>query len=303
MTITLNALPCRVGGISFINTIPVYYHLSTQTPQASIRYANPAALNEAMLAGDLEIAPVSSSFYARHTDQFVPLQNLSVSSYGSVESVIFLTQKPLEAGMEITVGVPDDSATSVDMLGFILKHLTGQDQRTRFQRYHAADFEAACQQFDGVLIIGDTALMARYKHPELIASRTLYDLSSLWNQLTGLPFVFALWVANRDWADRRPEQLSQVNSLLVQSKIRFFQDPILMNQGIQLAMEKSGLDEPTIRRYFTQCLSYDFSPEHQQSLKYYQDILRTRDLEQPYPLMDAKTREHRASAEGHFSFA
>ena len=51
---------------------------------------------------------------------------------------------------------------------------------------------------DAVLVIGDAALRARApKHDYPYVN----DLGAAWKEWTGLPFVFAVWVARRD-ADR-----------------------------------------------------------------------------------------------------
>jgi chorismate dehydratase len=41
------------------------------------------------------------------------------------------------------------------------------------------------------LVIGDRALVQRHK------SKYIYDLATAWQKMTGLPFLFAAWVANK----------------------------------------------------------------------------------------------------------
>ena len=53
------------------------------------------------------------------------------------------------------------------------------------------------------IIIGDRALVDRKKFPYV------YDLSADWKKLTGLPFVFACWVANKDIPTHLIDSLNQ----------------------------------------------------------------------------------------------
>ena len=96
---------------------------------------------------------------------------------------------------------------------------------------------------DAVLLIGDRAMVAR---PEGFAG--VVDLSEAWNQLTGLPFVFALWVA------RPGVDLGNLPDALARSR----------DQGLtharDLAAENGprlGLDVATCYDYLTSVLSYD----------------------------------------------
>lgn len=267
----------RLGAISFINTIPVYFDFSL--PQAETRFSAklvydvPARLNALMAEGALDVSPVSSAFYLQHREQLLLLEDVSVSSPGAVESVIFLSEKPW--GQELLnfseLRVPDDSETSIALLAHLLKETVRCDLRPRFRTYEAAHYPEALAESGNALIIGDNALMAQAMGlPESIRH---YDLSSLWRERTGLPFVFAVWVANKEWAARHPEALSRLNQALRQSRDRFYADPAVFRAGIALARHRSGLPEDTLRRYYTQCLTYGLDAEHHTALARFDEIL------------------------------
>ncbi len=274
----------RLGAISFVNTIPVY---SNYQPSSTIElaYDVPARLNARMLAGELDISPVSSACYLRNQDKLVLLDDLSVSSPGAVESVLFISEKPLGPGiLDVpTISVPNDSETSVMLLAYLLKEATGRDLRPWFKVYEANHYRQALQETGNALVIGDNALLAQ--ESSLNQDYFVYDLSSQWQARTGLPFVFAVWVANRAWAQQHPTELSTINHALCDARNRFFADASVFEAGLRLGQEKSSLPKETLARYYRDCLTYNLTADHQASLDLFETILHAADI----PTQEAQT--------------
>jgi chorismate dehydratase len=269
-------LSTRVGAISFVNTIPIY---SAYQPVegSTLHYDVPAALNARVRRGALEVSPVSSACYLREKDRLVLLEDLSVSSWGAVESVIFLSRTPL--GPELLahpcINIPNDSETSVMLLAYLLREATGENFQERFRLYEAARYEETLITHGNALIIGDRALMVQAALAEKrLTGFHCYDLSTLWKEKTGLPFVFAVWVADRQWAGQAPAQLRRVNRALCDARDRFYGEPVAFEAGLQLAQQKSGLPRETLERYYRQCLDYRLEKAHRQSLALFEDILQ-----------------------------
>ena len=265
----------RLGAIAFVNTIPVYLGMAEEANRDGIElvYDVPAKLNAKMGNGELEISPVSSAFYLRNRDKLVLLDDLSVSSPGAVESVIFVSRKPL--GPELLdspmISVPDDSETSVALLAHVLKQATDTDLRPWFKIYEAGKIIEALEETGSALVIGDNALMLQERGiPE---GFHCYDLSSLWKDETGLPFVFAVWVANRAWAKENSAQLNEINQKLIDSRDGFFKSEDNFNAGLELAQHKSGVETETLARYFSVCLDYRLSEPHLVSLSRFGQVM------------------------------
>lgn len=268
----------RLGAISFVNTVPIY---SDYQPMSGMElvYDVPARLNAMMLNGELELSPVSSACYLRNRDKLVLLEDLSVSSPGAVESVLYLSKKPMGPDMldMPIISVPNDSETSVMLLAYLLKEATGQDLRRWFRLYDAADYRQALTETGNALIIGDNALMmreSRLAQGESSDGYYCYDLSTLWKEKTGLPFVFAVWVANREWATLNPAALQQINQSLRESRNRFFCDASTFKQGMQAAMERSRLPKITLERYYRHCLTYNLDHDHHVSLERFNTVIQ-----------------------------
>ncbi len=262
----------RLGAISFINTVPVY---SAFTPPERVQldYDVPSSLNRRILAGELDVSPVSSACYLRNQDKLVLLDDLSVSSPGAVESVIFISQEPLKTVLERldTIQVPSDSETSIALLAHLIEQKTGQDPHARFAVYEAGTHAAVLQSQGNALVIGDNALLIQ--ESGIPAGFHCYDLSSLWKAETGLPFVFAVWVARRDWAAANPEQLSSINRELCAARDRFFANADAYENGLALARSRCQLPDETLIRYYQSSLTYGLERPHLQALSLFAGIL------------------------------
>lgn len=264
----------RLGAIAFINTVPVYAGFEPDG-DTDLVYDVPAALNRRMADGELHISPVSSAWYLRNRDRVVLLDDLSVSSPGAVESVIFLSRRPLDRSLleQVAIAVPDDSETSIALLQWLIHQRTGEPLAgfaDRFVTYPAADYRRALAETGSALVIGDNALLIHERGiPDGVYC---YDLAGLWHEVTGLPFVFAVWVADRVWAERFPGRLETVRSSLVAARQRFFEDPALFDEGVRLAEARCTIPTEAIRRYFTRCLDYRLADSHRQSLALFAQV-------------------------------
>ena len=88
---------------------PVFYELDGEgLEQVS---GVPTTLNRMLMAGEIDVAPISSIEYARHADTLRLLPRLCVSTEGAVDSIQLITRKPIEQVR--SVAVTPESATSV----------------------------------------------------------------------------------------------------------------------------------------------------------------------------------------------
>ena len=96
----------RLGRISYVNMAPVFYRLDAEVEEIQ---GVPTELNRRVLAGELDVAPISSIEYARNADRLRLLPRLCVSSEGAVDSIQLVSRKPLEQvrTVAVTPGVGD----------------------------------------------------------------------------------------------------------------------------------------------------------------------------------------------------
>src|SRR5829696_6673143 len=105
----------RLGRISYVNMAPVFHRLDADVEEIS---GVPTDLNRRLLAGEVDVAPISSIEYARHADRLRLLPRLCVSTDGAVDSIQLITRRPLEQVR--SVAVTPESATSVVLTRVLL---------------------------------------------------------------------------------------------------------------------------------------------------------------------------------------
>lgn len=277
--------PPTLGAIGFINTLPLYHGLALPA-QWQLRYAPPTTLNREVLAGSLQVTPVSSAHYLAHRDELTLLPGISVSSYGGVNSVLFVRQagwSPARASSApVVIPVPDDSATSVALLRWLLQHtdalFEGWDPETpvQFQIYPAQAYAEALKTYSCALMIGDHALRWHTEHANNASRWGVVDLATAWVARTSLPMVFAVWVTPTAWFEAAPENQNAAQALieaLVCQREQFDQNPVHQQAVIALAQAQSGLSEQVIAHYLTQSLSFDWTPGHTAFLETFSTVI------------------------------
>jgi chorismate dehydratase len=160
----------RLGRISYANMAPVFFRLDAQVEEV---VGVPTVLNRQLVAGEIDVAPISSIAYARAAGTLRLLPRLCVSSEGAVDSIQLITKLPLERVR--VVAVTPESATSVVLTKVLLPHV---------------ELVPLGEDAEATLLIGDAALKSAFEDPT-----PHHDLGRLWLERTGLPMVFAVWAA------------------------------------------------------------------------------------------------------------
>jgi len=199
----------RVGRIPYVNCYPVYGAIDRGVVPLSAEIVEgvPTELNAYMAAGTLDVSVISAVEYARDAQRYLLLPDLAISCDGPVRSVALFSKRPASELSGRRVLVSRSSMTSVALLELLFDHVW--DARPSFVPSDAeltdiAKFSAA--DHDARLVIGDAALRPgahlhdqrdRDELLERLGYRYAYDLGAEWKSWTDLPFVFAVWVAQR----------------------------------------------------------------------------------------------------------
>ena len=204
----------RVGRIPYVNCYPVYGAIDREiiALDAEIVTGVPSALNAHMAAGALDVSVISAVEYARDASRYLLLPDLAISCDGPVRSVMLFTKRPASELSGRRVLVSRSSMTSVALLELLFEQVW--DARPTFVPADAELTDIAhfgSDDHDARLVIGDAALRLgahlqdageRDQLMDRLGYRYAYDLGAVWKEWTDLPFVFAVWVAQRS-ADTR----------------------------------------------------------------------------------------------------
>lgn len=170
----------RVGSVKALNAVPL-----TRGIEDQIVYDTPARLADMLQRDELDAALVSVVEPLRK-DRYDVLDGIAIASLGEVKSVFLAHSKPLAEVREVYCDTA--SLTSVTLMKVLLA------ERGLKPDYKPLESYAAAPEKDFVLLIGDPALdfaLAPHEHD-------IFDLGAAWYEMTGLPFVYAVWALRRD---------------------------------------------------------------------------------------------------------
>ena len=179
----------RVSAVSFLNTTPLVWGMlhGPQRGLFDLEFRIPAGCADQLAAGAADIGIVPSFELTRQDLEIIP--GTGIACHGAVRSILLISKCP--AGQIRTLAVDSSSRTSVELARVILARRFGAEPR---QISHAPDLEAMLGIADAALIIGDPAL---HIDPARLPWH-VYDLGSEWQELTGMPMVFAVWAGRRE---------------------------------------------------------------------------------------------------------
>ncbi len=205
----------RVGHIQYLNCLPIYWGLmrSGALLDVDLHKDTPDRLNDALVAGALDIGPISLVEYLRHADRLLLLPDLAVGSDGPVLSVNIVAQRPLTEldGRRVALG-------SQSRTGVLLAQMLLADRYGVRPEYFSCppDVAEMMREADAGVVIGDVALRAMYEAPERGLAVT--DLGLAWREWTGLPMVFAVWAVRREYAEAYPGRVKDVHEAFLRSR-------------------------------------------------------------------------------------
>jgi cyclic dehypoxanthinyl futalosine synthase len=181
----------RLRAVSFLNARPITYGLerglSPEYDRFDLSFDLPSRCAEALRAGEVDLALMPSASYALiDTDGSMELRavpGIAVAGYGPVRTVLLIGDVPWNDMTEIAL---DGASRSSAMLLRLLCRDRGVTPR--FREVPHDEILAAATGTTGALVIGDAGFEAA------TARKHMVDLGEEWRRVTGLPFVYALWV-------------------------------------------------------------------------------------------------------------
>lgn len=253
----------RIGKIAYTNLFPIFYMLEKgNLSEYEIIEGFPSALNRMLRNGEIDISPSSSIEYLRYPDKYSIIEDHSISSKGPVRSIFLFSKRPIEELEGMTILTTSQSETSVALLDIILK---------KFYKIACSSQpinglpDLRSNEKEAFLLIGDDALKAK----KTIFDMYVYDLGEVWYKHTGLPFVFALWIARKDCSIKKAELFERFVHDLNMAK------ESAMNNLNEIAQEWKLLllshhslviSEEELVSYW-KGISYDFGDEHRKGLE------------------------------------
>ena len=196
-----------VGKIPYLNSVPFYHHFEKR--QFKMLPVTPRRMGVLARNNQLDAGLFSLADYLSQKDTLIQLP-YCIATRDQVKSVMLFSNHGWRELAGKTIGIVDDTATSVRLLQVLLEKRYGV--RAAFRRMHSG-----VNSYDGcdaVLMIGDEAL--RHQKTGLQSFELVYDLAAEWYQWQNLPFVFAVWAVRKSLTEEKREELT----MLIQTSLR-----------------------------------------------------------------------------------
>ncbi len=173
----------KVSAVSYTNTLPFLQGIMDseviEEIDLMLDYPSECARKVLENEADMGIIPIAA---ISKMDTYYLVGDYCIGSKDYVDSVFIFSNKPIE---EVdTLLLDKQSRTSNGLAQILLK------------RYWKRDVEIVSEgEADAFVLIGDRTFGKKSTVPYV------YDLGHFWKELTGLPFAFAAWVANKKLPD------------------------------------------------------------------------------------------------------
>lgn len=240
-----------MGHIQFLNCLPVFWGLSRQGSLGDfdLRRGTPEVLTRSLLAGELDISPVTLFEFLKHSDELVVLPDMAIGCDGPVMSCLIVSRVPLRELDGAPLALASTSRTSTKLAELLLNEVVG----VRPEPFRCPpDLRLMMKQAPAGVIIGDPALAAATRDARELGLE-VHDLGQMWQDWTGLPFVFALFAARRPFAQRDPEVVRRSHG-----ELRAAWDLGLreVDAVCEQAARWEDFSAATLREYYTSALDF-----------------------------------------------
>lgn len=229
--------------MSYLNTKPLVYGFENGRMKDEIELVSdyPSRIAAQLLNDEIDIGLIPVAVIPNLKEHYI-ISDYGIGASNPVASVCLFSDVPLN---EITHVLMDyQSRTSAELLKILLKH---HWKISPVLIDTENGYQQAIKGTTAGLIIGDRALRQR-RH-----SKYIYDLAQEWRAMTGLPFLFAAWVANKKLA---PEFIKNFNEATAEGL-----------QHINEIVAANPFAEYDLHTYYTKNIDYNLDAEKQEALK------------------------------------
>lgn len=233
----------RIGPVSYLNTKPLIHGLDPQTLQAAV----PALLAEKFFARELDAALLPIFEILREGGGAL-VDDVAIACDGEVYSVIVASQTNFADCEEIHLDPA--SRSSVALLRVLLAEFYPEGPKIA----EGTDVPEDAAR----LLIGDAAITFRKQNED---AWQYHDLGKLWEEHTGLPFVFAAWI---------------VAPPVAKKKAVFEAFRTLKAKGLaeREAIAATQPDPAFALKYLTDYIRYDLGPEEKRAIRLFETLAR-----------------------------
>ena len=241
----------RIGAVSYLNTRPLLLGMEQSPFRDSIDLVKsyPAQIAQDLLDGNIDIGLIPVAIMPLLSNPQI-VSKYVIGTEGEVASVALFSQVPIDQIEKVYLDY--QSRTSVALAKILFKQYWKKEVEFLIAT------EGYINEITGTtagVIIGDRAL-ACLNHFEHI-----YDLGLAWKAHTGLPFVFAAWVANKSIPAAFMEAFDAANGY----GLKHLDEVIALIPSTEQVYD--------LHKYYSENISYELTPEKRKGLEKFLEAL------------------------------
>jgi chorismate dehydratase len=240
----------KVGIVNYLNTKPLLYGLQRSDIASQIHLVedHPARLADLLLNNEIDLGLIPVAIIPE-LEEYHVVGDYCIGTEGEVASVCLFSEVPMNEIKKVYLDY--QSRSSVALLKWLMKEYWGIHPELIY-----AEDENYRKQIRGTaagLVIGDRAFEQRK------ISTFIYDLGMEWRSITGLPFVFAAWVSNKQLSPVFIEEFNKANAIGLQHI-----DEIVSAYSYELF---------DLKKYYTLHISYKLDERKRKGMELFLQII------------------------------
>lgn len=245
----------RVAAVSYLNTLPFLYGLE-QTCGAEVvdlQLAVPSQCATPLRQGLVDVALVPVATLPELGD-VEPITTFCIGANGPVRTVCLCANEPVERIRRIYLD--PDSRTSVALVQHLAPAHWGIEPD--YAPFQAGGILPPLREGEAVLMIGDKV----FTHGDSFSYR--YDLAEAWYAYSGLPFVFAVWVA--------PKSVASSLSARLEPSLAWGVSHIA--EALEAHPPAPHIGREAAYDYLTRCIDYRLDGDKRFAMRLFLQLLR-----------------------------
>ncbi len=238
----------KISAVSYTNTKPFVFGIYQTNLITTIDLSLdiPSLCAEKVLNDEVDIGLVPVATLLGNMNLLTIISCYGICATGVVNSVFLLSNKPVQHIH--TVRLDTHSQTSNLLLKVLLKY---------FWKLSVEFVDSEINEVDASVLIGDRTF-GETKNYEFV-----YDLSQIWQEFTQLPFVFAVWVANKYIEQSFVEQFNCALSVGIANIASVIKD------------HEKTVDNFDIADYLVNKIQYHISEKHEEGMQLFLKLAST----------------------------
>lgn len=237
----------KVGAVSYLNTKPLIYGFTELNDKIDLITDYPSRIAAMLLNDEIDVGLVPVAVILRLKEAHI-ITDHCIGSEGKVGSVCLFSDVPLEQIDNVLMDY--QSRTSVQLAKLLLRDYWKINPSVEDAR---EDFREHIKGTTAGLVIGDRAFEQRQ------VSKYIYDLGEAWKQYTGLPFVFAAWIANKQLPEGFIQEFTTATAYGV--------------QHLDKVIAENPYDKYDLYAYYTKNISFELTPEKRKGMELFLDTI------------------------------